>query len=115
MPSVRKNYRNAPNTMAQIRTVPKSVPATREEIISPAPTPVTAMTTPGPTSLRRYPHVPGARSVPPAGLSVTSDIRLLPHSPPNATAYYTTMCLPWQTQANSGITSWAKRSTRSGS
>jgi hypothetical protein len=44
MPSVTANFMSAPITMAQMRTVPKFVPATSEEIISPAPTPVTAMT-----------------------------------------------------------------------
>src|SRR5215204_1469815 len=60
MPSVRANFRSAPTAMAQIRIVPKLAPATSEEIISPAPTPVTAMTMPGPTSLSLCPQVDGA-------------------------------------------------------
>jgi hypothetical protein len=75
MPSVRANFMSAPTTMAQIRTVPKFVPATSEEIISPAPTPVTAMTMPGPTSLSCCLQVDGAS---PAAPSVTFVIWALP-------------------------------------
>ncbi|HVD44138.1 MAG TPA: hypothetical protein VNB92_02205 [Rubrobacter sp.] len=75
MPSVRVNFKSAPIMMAQIRTVPKFVPATSEEIISPAPTPVTAITMPGPTSLSRCPQVDGASRAAP---SATFVIRALP-------------------------------------
>jgi len=65
--------------MAQIRTIPKSVPATREEIMSPAPTPVTAMTMPGPTYLRRVPKVEGASALA-SRPSATSAIFTLPYT-----------------------------------
>ena len=47
-PSVSANFKAAPRTIAQIRTVPNSVPAVSEETMSPAPTPVAATTSPGP-------------------------------------------------------------------
>jgi len=43
---------------AQTNTVPYSVPAVREETMS--PTPVAATTSPGPINLRRLPQVEGA-------------------------------------------------------
>src|SRR5919112_4523084 len=76
MPSVRANFRTAPTTMAQIRIVPKLAPATSEEIMSPAPTPVTAMTMPGPTSLSLCPQVDGAL---PAADPVTFVMLALPY------------------------------------
>jgi len=63
--------------MAYMRTIPKSVPATREETMSPAPTPVTAMTMPGPTCLSRLPRVEGA-AILAARSSVTSVMLALP-------------------------------------
>ena len=47
-PSVSANFKAAPRMIAQIRTVPNSVPAVSEETMSPAPTPVAATTSPGP-------------------------------------------------------------------
>ena len=47
-------------TTAQTNTVPYSVPAVREETISPDPTSVAATTSPGPINLRRLPQVEGA-------------------------------------------------------
>src|SRR5215210_4529857 len=79
IPSVRKYLRIAPRTTAQRRTIPKSVPATREETMSPAPTPVTAMTMPGPAYLNRRPRVDGA-CVLEAPSSVTSAISPLTHA-----------------------------------
>src|ERR671920_2600628 len=76
IPSVRANFRTAPTTMAQIRIVPKLAPATSEEIMSPAPTPVTAMTMPGPTSLSLCPQVDGAL---PAADSETFAMLVLPY------------------------------------
>jgi len=46
--------------MAQRKIIPYSVPAFREETISPAPTPVAAMIKPGPTNLSQLPKVEGA-------------------------------------------------------
>jgi hypothetical protein len=71
--------RIAPRTTAHSRTIPKSVPATREETMSPAPTPVTAMTIPGPAYLNRRPRVDGA-CVLEAPPSVTSTICPLTHA-----------------------------------
>ena len=68
--SVSTYLRTAPSTTAQMRTVPKLVPADNDETISPAPTPVAATTSPGPTYLSFPPNVVGARSS--AGLSATS-------------------------------------------
>src|SRR5215208_4200872 len=79
IPSVKKYLRIAPRTTAHRRTIPKSVPATREETMSPAPTPVTAMTMPGPAYLNRRPRVDGA-CVLEAPSSVTSAICPLPHA-----------------------------------
>src|SRR5688500_16915081 len=79
IPSVRKYLRIAPRTTAHRRTIPKSVPATREETMSPAPTPVTAMTMPGPAYLNRRPRVDGA-CVLEAPSSVTSAICTFPHT-----------------------------------
>src|SRR5215213_4485468 len=79
IPSVKKYLRIAPRTTAHRRTIPKSVPATREETLSPAPTPVTAMTMPGPAYLNRLPRVDGA-CVLKAPSSVTSAICPLPHA-----------------------------------
>src|ERR687896_1621809 len=79
IPSVRKYLRIAPRTTAHSRTIPKSVPATREETMSPVPTPVTAMTIPGPAYLNRRPRVDGA-CVLEAPPSVTSTICPLTHA-----------------------------------
>src|SRR5918998_2910142 len=62
--SVRTYFRTAPMSTAQIRTVPKLVPADSDETMSPAPTPVAATTSPGPTYLSLPPSVDGARSSP---------------------------------------------------
>src|SRR5215213_2426939 len=78
-PSITKYLRTAPSTSTNSRTIPKSVPATREETMSPAPTPVTAMTMPGPAYLNRCPRVDGA-CVLEAPSSVTSAICPLPHA-----------------------------------
>src|SRR3712207_1185062 len=45
--------------IAQRKIVPYTVPAFREETMSPAPTPVAAMINPGPTILSRLPKVEG--------------------------------------------------------
>src|SRR5215213_4731364 len=81
IPSVRNHFRSAPNTTAQTRTIPKSVPATRDETMSPAPTPVTAMTMPGPTYFSRLPKVLGA-SVSAWRPPATSAIGPLPRTRP---------------------------------
>jgi hypothetical protein len=52
-------------TTAQTNTVPYSVPAVREETMSPDPTPVAATTSPGPINLRRLPQVEGASCLAP--------------------------------------------------
>jgi hypothetical protein len=51
-PSERTNFRTEPMMIAQIKTVPKFVPADNEETMSPAPTPVAATTRPGPTNFK---------------------------------------------------------------
>src|ERR687896_219960 len=87
MPSVRNHFSSAPSTTAQIRTIPKSVPATSDETMSPAPTPVTAMTMPGPTYLSRLPKVLGA-SVSAGRPPATSAIGPLPLSFPRYIRHY---------------------------
>src|ERR687898_379291 len=70
---------NAPTRMAQRKIIPYSVPAFREETISPAPTPVAAMIKPGPTNLIRLPKVEGA-SVLASRSSATSAIFTFLHA-----------------------------------
>src|SRR5918998_384253 len=77
MPSVRKHLSRAPKTTAQSRAIPKLVPATSEVTMSPAPTPVTATTMPGPTTPSRPSSVLGA-SLSSAAPPVTSAIFTLP-------------------------------------
>src|ERR671917_2534964 len=63
--------------IAQRKIVPYTVPAFREETMSPAPTPVAAMIRPGPTILSRLPKVEGT-SVLASRSPVTSAIFTLP-------------------------------------
>src|SRR5829696_1408812 len=70
---------SAPTRMAQRKIVPYTVPAFREETMSPAPTPVAAMIRPGPTIRSRLPKVLGtcvSAGCPPA----TSAMGPLPRS-----------------------------------
>src|ERR671914_244581 len=81
IPSTSENLMSAPRAIAQMRAVPKRVPATREVTMSPAPTPVAAITRPGPTIRRRPPKLDGA-SLATAG-SLTLAISPSPRSPSN--------------------------------
>src|ERR687894_2851767 len=67
--------------MAQRKIVPYTVPAFKEETMSPAPTPVAAMIRPGPTIRSRLPKVLGA-SVSAGRPPATSVIGDLPRSCP---------------------------------
>src|SRR3712207_7665159 len=73
--------------MVHRKIVPYTVPALREEPMSPAPTPVAAMIRPGPTSRSRLPKVLGA-SVSAGRPPATSAIGPLPLSFPRYIRHY---------------------------
>src|SRR5829696_5483876 len=78
---------SAPTRMAQRKIVPYTVPAFREETMSPAPTPVAAMIRPGPTIRNRLPKVLGA-SVSAGRPPATSVMGALPRSCPQRYSRY---------------------------